>query len=181
MAYDAMVLAALLLRADLTRHAEFYFGVPPPVAVIAGQVAQESAFNPQAKSPVGAVGLMQFMPGTAKWAGQQIGGGSALDPQWALKAGAWYDRWLYERVHYPTDCDRWGAALSSYNGGLGWHNKRQALSGKPTDFWNSVRLVNPGLPPASQAENQAYPYRIVYLQQPKFLRLGGREVCQSQR
>jgi soluble lytic murein transglycosylase-like protein len=177
MAVDALLLAALMVRADLTRHAEFYFGVPPPTAVIAGQIAQESAFNPKAKSPVGAVGLMQFMPGTATWAAGQVGAGNPLDPAWALKAGVWYDRWLFQRVHYPTDCDRWGAALASYNGGLGWHNKRVALATKPTDFWNSVRLVNPGVSQASQYENQSYPYRIVYLQQPRFQSLGGRLVC----
>lgn len=177
MAYDALLIAALALRGDIARHAEFYFGVPPPMAVIAAQVAQESAFNPQAKSAVGAIGLMQFMPLTAKWAATQVGSGEATDPTWALRAGVWYDRWLYERVAYPSDCARWGAALASYNGGLGWQIKRQRLAHNPSDFWNDARLVNPGVSVASQRENEQYPYRIVYVHQPRFAALGGRKVC----
>jgi soluble lytic murein transglycosylase-like protein len=177
MAYDALLIAALALRGPLTRQAEFHFGVPAPVAVIAAQIAQESSFNPRARSSVGAVGLMQLMPATASWAGQQLGAGDPTDPAWALRAGVWYDRWLYQRVHYSTDCARWGAALSGFNGGLGWQQKRQALARVPDDFWTSVRLTNPGVTPAAQAENEAYPQRIVYQLQPRFVALGGRKVC----
>lgn len=177
MAYDALLVAALALREDLTRTVNFHFGPAGPVAVVAAQIAQESAFNPWAKSPVGALGLMQFMPKTATWAAGIVGPGSPLDPAWSLRAGVWYDRYLYDRVIYPSDCQRWGAALASYNGGLGWHDKRKYRAANPQDFWGSVRTVNPGVSPASQRENEDYPRRIVFELQPRFFVLGGRRVC----
>lgn len=165
------------MRGDLLRETQFRFGIPAPVAVVAGQIAQESAFNPAARSAVGAAGLLQFMPKTASWAARYVGEGSPLDARWALRAGVWYDRFLYERADYPSDCQKWGAALSGYNGGEGWQQRRRAVAANPNDFWNSVRLVNPGISAQNQRENQEYSYRIVFVHQPHFAALGGRRVC----
>src|SRR5947209_4816236 len=116
MTADVIPSAALLHRPAIVRSAQLYFGIPAPVPVIAGQIMQESRFNPDARSRVGAGGLMQFMPSTAKWAGEQMQAPAApFNPAWAIRAGAWYDRWLYTRVNYASDCDKWGAALSAYN------------------------------------------------------------------
>lgn len=172
-------LAEQLYRPTVTRHAAFYFGLPPPVPLLMAQIMQESSFNPMAVSRTGASGLMQFMPVTAQWASATANFGPALpsDPAWAIRAGAWYDRYLFDRVAYLDDCNKWGATLSSYNGGLGWHNKRQLAAENPLDFWNSVRLVNPGITPSNQVENQSYPDRIIYKLQPRFVKIGDRKVC----
>lgn len=165
---------------DVRDSAQFYFGIPAPIGLLLGQMAQESGFDPNARSPVGAVGLYQFMPATWEWARKTSGydlGASPLNPKDSIRAGIWYDKFLYDRVNYSQPCHRWGAALSSFNGGLGWHNKRQAIAKDPDDFWNSVRTINPGISDNNQIENQSYSYRIVYGQQPKFVQTLGKKIC----
>jgi len=175
---DPLYRDATPFRPTITRAAQLYFGIPAPSPVIAAQIAQESSFNPQARSRAGAAGLMQFMPSTSEWAGNQMhDAAQPLNPAWAIRAGVWYDRWLYDRVGYASDCDKWGAALSAYNGGLGWHNKRRAAARDPQDFWNSVRTINPGVSPDNQRENAGYPERIVYRWQPVFA-TWGKTTCQ---
>lgn len=57
-------------------------------ALLAAQLYQESGFNPLARSPVGAMGIAQFMPGT--WA-THGGGGDVWNPEHAIPAAARYD------------------------------------------------------------------------------------------
>lgn len=161
-------------RSQITREAQMRFGIPAPVPVIAGQIQQESAWNPHAKSRVGAAGLMQFMPSTAQWAAVQGGFGAvdAFNPAWSIRAGVWYDRWLWDRVRqYASECDRWHFTLSAYNGGLGWVYKRQAKSALPGS-WIDTGYINPGIHPANQHENQSYSERILHRHQPMFASWG---------
>lgn len=170
----AQITKAEPYRATITREANFRFGIPAPVPVIAAQIQQESAWNPYARSRVGAAGLMQFMPSTAEWAAVQGGFGTvdAFNPAWSIRAGVWYDRWLWNRIAaHNTSCDRWHFTLSAYNGGLGWVNRRQARSPDPGS-WPVTGLINPGIHPANQHENQTYSERILYRHQPQFATWG---------
>ena len=72
-AHAQVPLEASRYRADLTRAAHSQWGLDAPVATLAAQVHQESAWNPQAVSHVGAAGLAQFMPATARWWCQREG------------------------------------------------------------------------------------------------------------
>jgi soluble lytic murein transglycosylase-like protein len=54
-------------RARLTREARAAWGLEAPGALFAAQVHQESGWREDARSLVGALGLAQFMPGTAAW------------------------------------------------------------------------------------------------------------------
>ena len=65
-----------------------------PAPLIAAQIAQESGWNPNAVSPVGAQGLSQFMPGT--WAAYGVdanGNGTAnpFEPEDAIMAQGIFD------------------------------------------------------------------------------------------
>lgn len=167
----------LYLR-EIQAAAEFYFGIPAPVPALLAQITQESGFNPNAKSRVGAQGLLQFMPATAKWASQAGGFGVAapLDPQWAIRAGAWYDRFLYDRVApWVTACDRWLFALSGYNGGEGRVRQRQKLSPDPGNY-AVTGYINPGIHPENQRENESYGPRILLTIQPRY-KLYGPLIC----
>ncbi len=73
---------------------------PPPgpvePALALGLMRQESNFNPEALSPVGARGLMQLMPGTAQDVARRLGDGPAnlpaltTDPAYNMRLGTAY-------------------------------------------------------------------------------------------
>ncbi|MFL5335059.1 MAG: lytic transglycosylase domain-containing protein [Geminicoccaceae bacterium] len=101
--------AAVELRAEAT-------GVAEPALVLA-VARQESLFDPAARSPVGAIGLMQLMPGTAQSVARELGetfsrGRLAQDPSYNLRLGASYlGQQLARFDNEPV------LALAAYNAG----------------------------------------------------------------
>lgn len=77
-------------------------------------VRAESSFRPSAVSPVGALGLTQLMPATARWLEPGMTRGDMLDPRTNLRVGFRYLRQLIET--YDGD-ER--LALTAYNRGPG--------------------------------------------------------------
>jgi soluble lytic murein transglycosylase-like protein len=63
--------------------------------LVAAMVRAESAFDPRAVSPKGALGLLQLMPATGTRFGLQQA--QAFDPASNLEAGVRYIKWLGER------------------------------------------------------------------------------------
>lgn len=96
-AYDAMIDALAV------RH-----GVP--TGLVKAVMHTESSFNQNARSPVGAQGLMQLMPATAR----RFNVSNAYDPYQNIEGGVRYLSWLIKRYNGNLKL-----ALAGYNAGEG--------------------------------------------------------------
>ena len=103
-------------------------GVDP--YLVMGLIHQESYFNPNAKSVVGATGLMQLMPATGKELAGRLGIASRLtDPTTNIRLGTAHFKMLVSLFGGNTEL-----AIASYNAGQGrvaqW---RRAAPSRPMD------------------------------------------------
>jgi membrane-bound lytic murein transglycosylase D len=110
---------------------EDYFGkynLPPELKYLA---AVESALDPFAVSKSGAVGLWQFLPGTAGLFDLEINAyiDQRRDAFLSTDAACSYIEYLY-RIYGD-----WHLALASYNGGPGAVQKAIARSGGERNYW----------------------------------------------
>lgn len=96
------------------------------------QLVAESNLNPNAVSPVGAMGLGQFMPATWKDVSRDLGFGeaTAFAPALSIQAHAYYMRQLRSQFKRERpEWDRHSLALAAYNAGLGNVLKAQQKGG----------------------------------------------------
>ena len=100
---------------QIKKEAEAYGNNP---ALIMSLVKEESYFNPNAQSGVGAIGLMQLMPATAYETGAKSGlvfnNSDLLNPDFNIKLGNIYYSGLRNSLN-NNDL----LAVASYNGGIG--------------------------------------------------------------
>lgn len=94
--------------ATLVRRQAPRFGIAPELALAV--IAVESNFNPLARSPRNAMGLMQLIPETA----DRFRVVNIFDPLESVRGGLAYLRWLL--AYYRGDLD---LALAAYNAGEG--------------------------------------------------------------
>jgi soluble lytic murein transglycosylase-like protein len=98
--------------------------------LVMGLIHQESTYNPLARSPVGATGLMQLMPATAKeLARRSHSSANTEDPEVNIRLGTVYFRKLVNTFGGVVQL-----AVASYNAGMGnvmrW---RRGAPHKPLD------------------------------------------------
>ena len=86
--------------------------------LMAAQGYQESQLNQNAKSPVGAIGVMQVMPAT----GKDMNVGDITETEANIHAGIKYMRWMIDQYYGKepmTKLDKALFAFASYNAGAG--------------------------------------------------------------
>jgi soluble lytic murein transglycosylase len=125
-------------------------------------IRQESKFSPVVKSPVGAIGLMQVIPDTAKFAAHRIGlkKYELTKPEDNLRLGTWYLKFTHDRVK-----DDSVLAIAGYNAGPGnvtkwvkqfgtedldefieqipFEETQNYVKNVLGNYWNYLRLYNP--------------------------------------
>ena len=171
--------AAEAHRATLVRAAHASWGLDAPVSVFAAQVHTESWWRNDTVSHVGAQGLAQFMPATARWlpsVAPETGKPAPFNPGWSLRALCVYDKWLWDRTNGADAFERMAFTLSAYNGGLGWVNRDKAKArrqGVDASRWfGAVETVNAGRSAAAWKENRQYPRRILKERQYAYIKAG---------
>mgnify|MGYP000767367385 FL=1 len=117
----------------------------------------ESALSTTTTSPMGAVGLWQFMPATGKSYGLEINSfvDERRDPVQATRAACRYLKDLYSIYH------DWTLAIAAYNCGPGTINKAIRRAGGKTDYWeiyNYLPKETRGYVPAFIAANYVMTY-----------------------
>lgn len=132
--------------------------------LVTALIRQESRFQPDIRSVVGAVGLMQVMPETAEWIAQQTSEASynLTAPENNIKLGTWYLDYTHREFGNNALF-----AVASYNAGPGsvatWIDKggftnadefveiipypetKGYISAVFGGYWNYLRLYNPAI------------------------------------
>ncbi len=111
--------------------------------LILAQIYQESSFNPRARSWMGAKGLMQIMPPTAR----QLGIDADLtDPETSIAGGIRYLDWLRDRFDGDLQVnDRMWFMLAAYNAGIGHVRDARRLAAElgydPDRWFDNVEIA----------------------------------------
>ncbi len=127
-------------------------------------VRQESKFDPETRSSVGALGLMQVMPATAAFITpkMEMPNYNLIVPQDNIKIGSWYLAHMHDEVKNDSLL-----AAASYNAGpgnvskwvkkIGFNNPDEFVEDIPFDetqgyvrnvlgnYWNYLRIYNPAI------------------------------------
>ena len=112
--------------------------------LMAAQGYQESQLNQAARSPVGAIGVMQVMPAT----GKELGVGDITEVEPNIHAGVKYMRWMIDQYYGNepmTKLDKALFAFASYNAGAGRISQLRKEAAKrgldPNVWFHNVEYV----------------------------------------
>ena len=142
---------------------EFFYQILPWQWFKAQAVA-ESELDPAAKSPVGAFGVMQLMPGTSADMAEKLNiQDTPQIPHVNIRMGIAYDRHCWNIWTAESGIERIRFMLSSYNAGVGNILKAQKAAKKAnlaTDRWKSIVATLPEITGKRSQETIEYVAKI---------------------
>ncbi|MFW5887738.1 MAG: lytic transglycosylase domain-containing protein, partial [Bacteriovoracia bacterium] len=124
---NSLMLKTLFPKPFISRIEKLDNSIDP--LVVLSLIRQESAFNPKARSHVGATGLMQLMPATARSISRRVSVQQLTNPSTNLKIGIKYFKYLYEKYNKNLIY-----TLAAYNAGE--HRVKH---------WKKIVFTNPSL------------------------------------
>jgi soluble lytic murein transglycosylase-like protein len=147
------------------KYSKRFFGVGFDWRVFKAQAIAESNLNPEARSQVGAVGLMQLMPstfGAVRTKNPELQ--SIDDPEWNIAAGIQYDSQLWalwgDQESVP---DRIRFVFGAYNAGRVTLLRAQDKARQERlneRAWASIETVAPKVPRWRHSETLSYVRKI---------------------
>lgn len=142
------------------KYSKRYFGPNVDWRWFKAQGIAESALKENARSAVGAKGIMQIMPATFKEIRRKNPQFSNIDdPRWNIAAGIYYDRYLYKKMtDFKSFQHRLHLTFAGYNAGYGGVLKaiKRSRHAREDADWKKLKRYLP-------KETQGYVSRIVEL------------------
>lgn len=162
---------ALQFRSQLTREAQFVYGLSAPIPMFAAQIEQESGWRPGITAWDNGRGLAQFMDPTADTIVKlypELGAPQPYNPGWAIRAMVRYDKWIWGRVLGDKDCDHWAAVLKGYNAGAGYVRQAQDKSAQPGVWFGVTEFVTTRQSAKNFEYSRMYPRWILLKRQSNY-------------
>jgi len=126
------------------KYSKRYFGPLFDWHWFKAQAIAESGLSHDAKSHVGALGLMQIMPATFDEINKKNPHFSKLEsPKWNIAAGIYYDRTLYRKFKKTATQDKLYMTFASYNAGYGRILNAAKRAGSKEKNWDEIRPYLP--------------------------------------
>ncbi len=143
------------------KYSKRFFGIGFDWRRFKAQGLAESGLDPEARSRVGAKGVMQLMPSTFHdIQSQRSDFGAIDDPEWNIAAGILHDRYLWKlwTADVP-EAERPAFMFGSYNAGEGTIARAtRAARDSSLDHarWSSIEQVAPAVPRWRYRETLGY-------------------------
>jgi len=149
-----------------SKYTKRYFGPAIDWRHFKAQAVAESRLQAEARSPVGAVGIMQIMPRTFDEIRKKhpVIKGTREQPRWNIAAGIYYDRQLWNtwKARRPF-ADRLAFTFGSYNAGKMNIIKAQNVAEKKginPNLWRSIEQTLPSVTGPRSRETLGYVNKI---------------------
>lgn len=142
------------------KYTKRYFGINFDWRPFKAQGMAESDLTPNARSRVGARGIMQLMPSTFQLIKSARPEFKTIDyPDHNIAAGIMHDRYLWTLYPGKEDDERLRFMFAAYNAGEGTIKRARSIAQKEkldAELWSSVEQIAPKVKPWRYIETLGY-------------------------